>query len=381
MTSLRSHLLADMQAQNLPADIQQAHVEAIVYLARRHGKSPDLLTPAELRTHIVECKRRQSGGEYARTVAGLRFFWAVTLGRKWDRDWCVAPAVPSVAEAAGTVLRQRMLQDMRLRNLSPKTQREYVGCVARYARYWRKPPAELGVEEVRTYLVHLLDNERKSVSSYGVASAALRFLYAHTLRRDWALLQIPLPKREKRLPSILSQDEVAHFLEASPRLLDRTILKTQYAAGLRTAEVANLKVTDIDSGRMVLRVRQGKGRKDRYLMLSPALLEELRQYWRAARPAIWLFPNADGSGPITPDAVRAACKRAEQVAKLGKHVTPKTLRHCFATHLLETGAADLPQLKLLMGHRSLRSTSIYTHLATSTVCAVQSPLDLLPRLK
>lgn len=380
MTPIRQHVLADMQAQNLPPATQKSHVEAIAYLARRHAKSPDLLTADELRNHIAECRERLSGGEYSRTVAGLRFFWAITLGRKWHSEWCTGPALRGAAEA-GTPLRQRMLQDMRLRNLAPKTQREYIQWVAKYARFWRRSPAELGVEEVRTYLVHLLENERKSVSSYGVASAALRFLYAHTLRREWALLHIPLPKREKRLPSILSQAEVAHFLEASPRLRDRIILKTQYAAGLRTAEVARLKVTDIDSQRMVILVRQGKGRKDRYLMLSPALLEQLRDYWKVARPAIWLFPNADGSGPITPDAVRAACKRAEKAAGLAKHVTPKTLRHCFATHLLENKVADLSELKILMGHRSLRSTSVYTHLATSSVCAVQSPLDLLPRLK
>jgi site-specific recombinase XerD len=372
-----------MQAQNLPAEAQKSHVEAVAYLARRHGKSPDLLTPPELRTHIAECKRRQAGGEYIRTVAGLRFFWVVTLGRKWERDWGVVPSAFTAAEgrAAGSVLRQRMVQDMQLRNLSPKTQRNYVCCVARFARFWNKALVKLGIEEVRTYLVHLLETEKKSVSSYGVASAALRFLYARTLRREWASLHIPLPKREKRLPVILSQAEVACYLEASPRLVDRAILKTQYAAGLRTAEVARLKVTDIDSQRMTIQIRQGKGRKDRYVMLSPGLLEVLREYWRAARPAIWLFPNTKGSGPISPDTVRAACKRAGKAAGLGKHATPKTFRHCFATHSLEIKTADLPQLKLLMGHRSLRSTSVYTHLATSTVCAVQSPLDLLPRLK
>jgi hypothetical protein len=151
MSPLRSHLLADMQAQNLPAEAQKSHVEAVAYLARRHGKSPDLLTPPELRTHIAECKRRQAGGEYIRTVAGLRFFWVVTLGRKWERDWGVVPSAFTAAEgrAAGSVLRQRMVQDMQLRNLSPKTQRNYVCCVAQFARFWNKALVKLGIEPIR----------------------------------------------------------------------------------------------------------------------------------------------------------------------------------------------------------------------------------------
>lgn len=197
------------------------------------------------------------------------------------------------------------------------------------------------------------------------------------MRRPWALEFIPVPKREKRLPLILDPTEIAHFIDSAPGLRDRAIVKTVYGAGLRTNEVAHLKITDIDSKRMVIRVEQGKGSKDRYVMLSPRLLEELRAYWQAARPKKWLF---GGDAPVSGDTVRAAIKRTELAAGLAKPVTPKTLRHCFATHMLESGAR-IEQIQLLLGHRSLRTTQIYTRVATSTVCASQSPLDLLPVVK
>lgn len=266
-----------------------------------------------------------------------------------------------------------MLQDMGLRNLAQRTQGEYVWWVGKFASFCKESPSALGMDDVRDYLVHLMEVEGKSPSSFTVASAALRFLYANTLRRPWALEFIPVPKREKHLPLILDPTEIAHFIDSAPGLRDRAIVKTTYGAGLRTNEVAHLKVTDIDSKRMVIRVEQGKGRKDRYVMLSPRLLEELRTYWKAARPKTWLFGDET---PISGNAIRAAVERTEKAAGLSKPVTPKTLRHCFATHLLESGV-KIEQIQLLLGHRSLRTTMIYARVATSTVCASQS-LDLLP---
>jgi site-specific recombinase XerD len=258
-----------------------------------------------------------------------------------------------------------MLQDLGLRNLAQRTQQEYVRWVGSFARFHKESPGALGMEDVRDYLVHLMEVEGKSPSSFKVASAALRFLYANTLRRPWALEFIPVPKLEKRLPVILDPMEVAQFIDSAPGLKERAIAMTTYGAGLRTNEVGHLKVADIDSKRMVIRVEQGKGRKDRYVMLSPRLLEELRAYWKAARPKVWLF---GGDAPVSGDVIRAAIGRTEKAAGLSKPVTPRTLRHCFATHMLESGV-KIEQIQLLMGHRSLRTTMTYIRVATPAPCA------------
>ncbi|MCB2069041.1 MAG: tyrosine-type recombinase/integrase, partial [Ottowia sp.] len=222
-----------------------------------------------------------------------------------------------------------------------------------------------------------VEGRKLSAASVGIATSALRFLYKVTLKRDWAPEDIPMPKKPFRLPVILSRDEVTRLLESVANLKHRTLLTTTYAAGLRVSEATHLRVTDIDSQRMVLRVDQGKGRKDRYVMLSPRLLEALRAYWRSERPRLWLFPGEMPEQPITKGAVEAACKKARRTAGLTKPVTPHSLRHAFATHLLEAGT-DVRTIQLLLGHRSLATTSRYLKVATSTVCATRSPLDWLP---
>ena len=278
-----------------------------------------------------------------------------------------------------TPLRQRMLEDMSIRNLAQNTQAVYLQQIVAYARHFQRSPEELGPEEVRAYQVHLTQTRMLSPSSVSVATGALRFLYKVTLKRDWAVDDIPMPKRPFRLPVILSRDEVGRFLAAVDSLKHQTLLMTTYAAGLRVSEATHLQVTDIDSQRMVLRVDQGKGRKDRYVMLSPRLLEVLRDYWRIERPRPWLFPGDGVGSHITKNAVEQACQKAHRAAGIDKPVTPHSLRHAFATHLLEAGT-DVRRIQLLLGHRSLSTTSRYLKIATSSLCATVSPFDQLPDL-
>jgi site-specific recombinase XerD len=279
-----------------------------------------------------------------------------------------------------TRLRQRMLEDMAVRNLAENTQSAYVQQVVAYARHFHRPPEELGPEAVRAYQVHLTQTRMLSPSSVSVATGALRFLYNVTLKRGWVVEEIPMPKRPFRLPVILSRDEVMHFLDSVDSTKHRAILMTAYAAGLRVSEATHLKVTDIDSQRMMLRVDQGKGRKDRYVMLSPRLLDVLRTYWKAVRPTLWLFPGDLPGQPITRGAVELACQKAHRASGIAKPITPHSLRHAFATHLLESGT-DVRTIQLMLGHRSLATTSRYLKVATSTVCATTSPFDLLPKVE
>lgn len=277
-----------------------------------------------------------------------------------------------------TPLRQRMLEDMEIRNLCLNTQKSYLQQVSSFAKYFRCSPEQLGPEEVRAYQLHVTNERKLAPASLCIVVSALRFLYKITLKRKWVDHEIPMPKKPYKLPVILSREEVGHFLASVANLKHRTILTTAYAAGLRISEVTRLKVTDIDSQRMMLRIEQGKGQKDRYVMLSPQLLEVLRAYWKAERPTDWLFPGDIPGRPITKDAVEQACQKAHRLSGIKKPITPHSLRHGFATHLLESGT-DVRKIQLLMGHRSLATTARYLKVATTTVCATTSPFDLLPK--
>jgi len=278
-----------------------------------------------------------------------------------------------------TSLRQRMIGDMQVRNLSPHTQASYVQQVSLFARHFRQAPEALGPEEIRAYQLYLTNERKLATSSILIAIAALRFLYKVTLQKDWPWDQtIPAPKKPQTLPIVLSPEEVRQFLACVPGLKHRTILTACYAAGLRISEAIRLKVTDIDSQRMVIRVEQGKGQKDRYVMLSPKLLDTLRAWWRVAKPRGWLFPGHRAGYPISKGAVEQACQQAQRRCGMAKPITPHSLRHGFAVHLLEAGT-DVRTLQLLLGHRSLATTARYLRIATSKVCATKSPLDLLPQ--
>ena len=276
-----------------------------------------------------------------------------------------------------TPLRQRMLEDLQLRNYSPDTMRCYLRCVADFAQHFGVSPTHLGPEQVRTSQLFLGEEKHVAWPSVVQAVCALRFFSRVTLGRPGMLEYIAYPRRPFTLPTILSQAEVAALLTASHNLKHRAILTTLYAAGLRVSELCQLQVTDIDSARMVLRVRQGKGQHDRYVMLSPKLLPLLRQYWQQEKPRPWLFPGHPRPRPITTRAVYNICRDTGQAAHLPKAIHPHLLRHSFATHLLEAGV-DLRRIQLLLGHRSLRTTSRYLPGTPHALHATPSPLDALP---
>lgn len=277
-----------------------------------------------------------------------------------------------------TLLRQRMLEDMQIRNFSQNTQRSYLQQISLFARHFCRSPDGLGPENIRAYQLYLTKEKKLAPGSILIATSALRFLYTVTMKRPWDVEEVlPMPKKPQTLPVILSPEEVRQFLSCVPRRKARTALTVCYATGLRVSEAIALKPTDIDSQRMTIRVTQGKGQKDRDVMLSEQLLSILRDWYRFARPTEWLFPGVIPGSHITRSGIENACTLAHERSGLSKPVTPHSLRHAFACHLLEYGT-DLRTIQLLLGHRSLSTTARYLRLATSKVCATRSPLDLLP---
>jgi site-specific recombinase XerD len=271
-----------------------------------------------------------------------------------------------------------MIEDMQIRNLAVHTQNTYVLQVSMFARHFSRSPEVLGPEEIRTYQVYLTNEKKLAVGSILIAIAALRFLYKVTLKKDWTFEEIiPAPKKPQKLPIVLSPEEVIQFLNCVAIPKHRVILTTCYAAGLRISEVVCLRPPAIDSKRMVLRVEQGMGQKDRYVMLSPKLLATLRDWWRVERPQHWLFPGDKPGQHISKDAVELACQKAHRLCHIPKPITPHSLRHAFAVHLLEQGT-DVRTIQLLLGHRSLATTARYLRITTSKVCSTTSPLELLP---
>ena len=275
-------------------------------------------------------------------------------------------------------LHDRMAEDLVLRNLSPATRRNYLLYCRKFARFYRRSPAELGEDDIRRFLLDCIEVQKLSYASYRQIYAALKFLYTVTLQQPWNIQHVPFPKNRVRpLPTVLHPDDLQALFAAFVRPSYRALFMTCYATGLRINEACHLQVADIDSKRMLIQVRHPKGGRERYTLLSPRLLQVLRDYWRLARPAVWLFPGGTPAEPLSADAARQALARACQDAGLTKRCTPHTLRHCFATHLLEAGV-DLVVLQKLLGHASIRTTSRYTHVSTEHLRNVISPLDLLP---
>ena len=272
-------------------------------------------------------------------------------------------------------LRRRMLEDMQIRNYSPHTIDGYLRYVAQFAKHFHTSPDRLSPEHIRTYQLHLL-HTHASERVFIQTVCALRFFYETTLGRPWMVEYIPYPKKPKTLPVILSRDEVKALLLAPRHLKHGVILATLYATGVRVSELGQLQGTDIDSQRMVIHVRQGKGKRARFVMLSPDLLPLLRRYWTLYQLRSWLFPGHRVTAPITRDGVGYLCTQAGHAAKITKAVYPHVFRHSFATHLLEAGV-DLRRIQLLLGHASLRSTSLYLHVAHPALHATESPLDAL----
>jgi integrase/recombinase XerD len=281
-----------------------------------------------------------------------------------------------------THLRQIMLEELERRNYAPGTIRCYIRTVEHFARHFHCSPDRLGPEHIRQYQAAMFRTWKLAPNTVTQRLAALRFFYIQVLKQGWSAAETPYPKKVLHLPEILSQQEVARLIDAAETPFQRILVMTLYATGARRAEVAHLKVSDIDSQRMVVHIRGGKGRKDRDVMLSPALLEALRTYWRGLRhkPTLWLFPGNrwhTSSHAVTTKVLWTACQQAALRAGLEhKHIHPHTLRHCFATHLLEAGA-DLRTIQILLGHRDLEETTIYLHLSQKHLSATSSPLDML----
>jgi integrase/recombinase XerD len=286
--------------------------------------------------------------------------------------------VPDDRRIDMTELRKRMEDAMVLRGLALRTRETYLACVTALAKHYQRSPDTLTTVELQAYLLHLIQEKKLAYASVNQAGCAFRFLFDQVLNRPHTHLDIPMAKVPKRLPQVLSRDDVARLIRASNTLRGRTLLTITYAAGLRVSEVCALQVADIESApdRMCIKVRQGKGSQDRYTLLSPRLLDTLRSYWSIDRPRHWLFPNAAGSAAINPKTVQRIYCAARDRAGISRSGGIHTLRHCFATHLLESGV-DLPTLQRLLGHGHISTTMRYLHLAQSQVTATTSPLELL----
>jgi integrase/recombinase XerD len=274
-----------------------------------------------------------------------------------------------------------MLEELRRRNYSPDTSRGYIHAVAQFAEYFHKSPELLGVEEIGQFQLYLLEEKKLALGTIALRMGALRFLYKRVLRRrDLDFENLPLLKTPKKLPVVLSPEEVTRLIEAAPNLLYRTLLMLLYATGLRRTEASRLKVCDIDSSLMLIHVRQGKGARDRELPLTQKLLDTLRHYWRFCKikPRVYLFPShwedAAEEKPISDKTIWNACHESALRAGINKRLGPHTLRHCFATHMLEAGA-DLRTIQLLLGHQRLKETAIYLHLSRRHLQAAVNPLD------
>ncbi len=280
-----------------------------------------------------------------------------------------------------TQLRKRMLEELQRRNYSPSTVRAYLYAVEEFARYFGKSPDKLNQEQLRQYQLHLLHDRKLTIGTIVGRIAALRFFFVRVLRRPYRQIDLIYPKRPERLPTVLSQEEVAQLLDSANNLLDYAMLMTLYATGMRRAELIRLKIEDIDSQRMIIHIRQGKGNRDRDVPLTPKLLKTLREYWRWMKPKTYLFPgmvhNWRADKPITPKCVWLAVQDAAKRAGIKKRVSPHTLRHSWATHLLENGA-DLRAIQMLLGHVDLETTAVYLHLSRRHLQAVVNPVETMP---
>lgn len=285
--------------------------------------------------------------------------------------------MPTSFRKRQTPITQRMAEDMLVRNFSERTIDSYTYHVDRFARHFGKLPEDLGPEEIREFQLWMIRVNQSSWSQFNQAVCALRFLYVVTVPREWAVQMIPFGKRPRKLPAVLGQHEVHDLIQCVEYPKHRAVLLTLYAAGLRLAEATHLQLPDIDSQRMQLKINGGKGAKDRYVPLSPRLLEELRRYWKQLRPSHYLFPGKTPDVPLSGATVQKACKLAAAQARINKRVTPHTLRHSYATGLLEAGV-DLMAISKLLGHSSFVTTMVYLHCRQQHLGAAPSPLDWLP---
>jgi len=275
-------------------------------------------------------------------------------------------------------IKEKMKRDMEIRGLSKRTKESYLGCVKQFVKYFMKSPDQLNLEDIHTYQLHLIRDRKVAENTFNQYVSALKFLYGQTLKRDWKIDMIPYHKRSKRLPVVLNREEVVKLYKAVPYLKHKAMILTLYSTGIRASELANVKISDIDNKRMLIRIDQGKNRKDRYVRLPAKLLEILREYWQSetVKSKTWLFPGRPRTEPITRNSVRNMVHKAKETAGIQKPVTTHTLRHSFATHQLEDGV-DIRKIQLMLGHRSLRTTAKYLHVASNYLQETSNPLDTL----
>lgn len=366
MDTLVEKMVEDMRARGFEAEIIERSAGHLKTFAAYNPSIPVARRSAVvLRSYQLHLlvDERWPWEAVREVVETLKFFYEVSLG--------ISGVVAEL-----TPLRRRMIDDMRIRNYSPHTIRQQLGRVAILARHYRRPPERLRREDVRKFLVHLVE-KRVSPAVMNSYVVAFRFFYGVTMKKPWVIERIPTSKVPKKLPDIPTREQILLMLEGVANMKHRAILTTCYAAGLRVSEVIRLKVSDVDSKRMVLHIREAKGKKDRILPLSETLLNLLREYWRLERPKDWLFPSEVDGGPLTTRAVARVCNAARQRAGIKRKFTIHTLRHSFATHLLDAGT-NIRTIQILLGHSSLRSTAIYTHVSPHAILSTRSPLDLPP---
>lgn len=276
------------------------------------------------------------------------------------------------------IIKERMKQDLEIRGMSKSTQESYLGCVKQFVKYFMKSPDRLTLDDIHTYQLHLKRDRKISVNYFNIQVAALKFLYRVTLKRNWNIELIPYHKRSKKLPVVLSQEEVVRMYKAVSYIKHKAMILTLYSTGIRASELVHLKVSDIDSKRMQIRIDQGKGNKDRYVRLSEKLLEVLRWYWLSEKikPRTWLFPGYGVDSPLSRHSVQKMTAKAREKAGIQKQVTTHTMRHTYATHMLESGE-NIKKIGLMLGHRSLRTTGKYLHVASNYLDTMKTPLDTL----
>jgi len=312
----------------------------------------------------------------AACIVNETFEWPADSGRS-DSHSSRGDTLMTPWQKRATPLIQRMAEDMTIRNLAQKTIDAYTYHVGRFATFLEKPAEQATPEDVRSFQLHLVEERKVGWSTFNQAVCGLRFLYRITLPRPWHVEMIPFGKRPKKLPTVLCTNEVEQLLACVKSLKHRTLLLTLYAAGLRLGEATSLQIPDIDSQRMLLHINRGKGQKDRIVPLSPRLLSELREYWKQERPPTYLFPGRTPEVPLSGTTIQKMCKQAALKAGLSKRISPHTLRHSFATGLLEAGV-DLLTIGRLLGHKSFSTTLIYLHVRRPHLESTPSPIDWLP---
>jgi site-specific recombinase XerD len=388
MTTLRTQFIASLQSQGMSPHTQEEYVRVVRQLAQFYHRSPDQITDQEIQQFLRHLKQNKGLSESTifSVLCGLKAFYTQVLKRDWTLHFKAPAGLKNSYFPAD--LRQRFLEDLQLQGMSARTQQAYVRTVRQLANHFQKSPAQITEEELRQYFLHVKNVKKWSRATMTQAICGIKRFYEHTLHREWTTLRIVRPAREKRLPVILTIEEVHKILSALRLLRYKACLTTIYSCGLRIKEAVHLQVRDIDSARMLVHVRLGKGGKDRYVPLPQKTLELLRLYWKTHRNPVWLFPAPGRGGigartasaPMPISSVQQAFRAALKDAGISKDARVHTLRHSYATHLLEADV-NLRQIQVYLGHNSVQTTSFYTHLTMiSTTKACEAINGLMQNL-